>query len=683
MELIYVWIEDYKNIHHQGFNFSPRYRFEFELTLSDDKKSVIGGTLTEELEEKFKTEPEKETKIAEARRTRFPDKFFGEGITNVTAIVGQNGAGKSSLIEATLAILGLLSEDHNIDFNFIIVFLDNELNFHTSEKFNINIESIQILKNGKCIAPENFSGILLSNVFDGNYLSFKKDELNLSTNSLLRTTEGKINPIEKYIQEEFIRQIEFSSIFSNNDLGLDKFNIPKKITIGMWTNISNWFFGTLLTKLLIKNPFADEESNHGGNVYKFINNKEKTFENIIAYRILYFLIAFPFNLLKKEKKSGDADIAKKFIEFIEQKTEFNNPLEIVIEFITDLQNNSQDLEKKKYLRNLRNFAFHCKKLGNLIKKSNVEKNYITFLCNEIDIYNVKLFKNFFRAYKNAYTIPETSRVIMNRWEGMSSGQLAIMNIFSRFYSVKTKIKEKSILIFIDEGELYLHAEWQKQFLNSLLKVLPRIFNDVDGIQIILTSHTPFVLSDIPRENVIFLKQAKSPEGKDVEIVNGREYKKGQCIVIDGLKDKEQTFGANIHTLLSDTFFLKDGLIGAFAKGKIKNILDFYREVKKIEEKLIEEKVSEKSNDKEFNRKENEYKEEKKESFWKIQSMIGEKYLAEIVKNHLEEIEFILNIKPKGEEEIIEDFLKNRNRAKIQEILDKLKKLEEENLNDKN
>ncbi len=38
MELLYVWIEDYKNIHHQGFNFSPRYRFEFDFEKKELRK---------------------------------------------------------------------------------------------------------------------------------------------------------------------------------------------------------------------------------------------------------------------------------------------------------------------------------------------------------------------------------------------------------------------------------------------------------------------------------------------------------------------------------------------------------------------------------------------------------------------------------------------------------------------
>ena len=29
MELLYIWIENYKNIKEQGFNFSPKHRFSF------------------------------------------------------------------------------------------------------------------------------------------------------------------------------------------------------------------------------------------------------------------------------------------------------------------------------------------------------------------------------------------------------------------------------------------------------------------------------------------------------------------------------------------------------------------------------------------------------------------------------------------------------------------------------
>lgn len=38
MELLYIWIEDYKNIKRQGFNFSAKYRFEFEITKEENGK---------------------------------------------------------------------------------------------------------------------------------------------------------------------------------------------------------------------------------------------------------------------------------------------------------------------------------------------------------------------------------------------------------------------------------------------------------------------------------------------------------------------------------------------------------------------------------------------------------------------------------------------------------------------
>lgn len=69
MELVYLWVEDYKNIKNQGFNFSPRFDCSYnedtkELTINENKDYVH---------------------------------IFSENI-NVTAIVGENGSGKSSLI---------------------------------------------------------------------------------------------------------------------------------------------------------------------------------------------------------------------------------------------------------------------------------------------------------------------------------------------------------------------------------------------------------------------------------------------------------------------------------------------------------------------------------------------------------------------------------------------------------
>jgi len=147
----------------------------------------------------------------------------------------------------------------------------------------------------------------------------------------------------------------------------------------------------------------------------------------------------------------------------------------------------------------------------------------------------------------------------------------MLNVFSRLYSViydkntkKTdlsKLKE-NIILTIDEGELYLHPEWQRRYFELIQKTLPLIFSDKEEnifkkIQIIISSHSPFIISDIPKENIIFIERDE----------------KEHCRVVNELRDMKQTFGANIHTLFTSSFFM-DGLMGNFAKEKIDKVIDF-------------------------------------------------------------------------------------------------------------
>ena len=150
---------------------------------------------------------------------------------------------------------------------------------------------------------------------------------------------------------------------------------------------------------------------------------------------------------------------------------------------------------------------------------------------------------------------------------LSSGQKHLLTLYSRFYWAKNKIeksenkqygiKGEAIIIYIDEGEVALHPEWQRSFLNKVLKFFNLLFEDYK-VQLILTTHSPFVLSDIPKDNVVFLDRD----------INGNT-------VISSLEN-ENTFGANIHDLLANNFFLQDGLIGDFAKTKIAITLNWLK-----------------------------------------------------------------------------------------------------------
>ena len=176
------------------------------------------------------------------------------------------------------------------------------------------------------------------------------------------------------------------------------------------------------------------------------------------------------------------------------------------------------------------------------------------------------------------------------------------------------VKIEKYLLFIDEFELGLHPNWQKKTLSYMIDFF-KIFNL--KIDLFITSHSPFLLSDLPKENVIFLEKGKQ---------------------VKPFKENEQTFGANIHTLLSHGFFMSDGLMGEFAKSKINEIKEFYDENKDLEK-----------DDSNYQTKKEEFLTKKKD-FENIQRIIGEPFLQTIMKNYLDELEILFNGK--------KEFLKN-------------------------
>jgi len=141
---------------------------------------------------------------------------------------------------------------------------------------------------------------------------------------------------------------------------------------------------------------------------------------------------------------------------------------------------------------------------------------------------------------------------------LSHGQRS-MTIFLALLLDKIDELDKDLIIYLDEPDIALHPKWQKKLIDILVEILSQ--NKNIKIHFIVTTHSPFLLSDIPKQNIIFLDTYKKDEDDN--------QKEGNCKVVDGTK---QTFGANIHTLLTDSFFMEGGLMGEFAKQKINEII---------------------------------------------------------------------------------------------------------------
>lgn len=156
-------------------------------------------------------------------------------------------------------------------------------------------------------------------------------------------------------------------------------------------------------------------------------------------------------------------------------------------------------------------------------------------------------------------IPEVLDSIHMRWEGLSSGELGLLKSFANLYSAKINLQEKTFpgvsttnyVLLFDEIDLGLHPEWQRKWISRALPIIEKIFDD-KHLQIIITSHSPIFLSDIYRENILFLS-------KDNE-----EFKE---------KSFEKTFGQNIYTLFKNSFFLND-VMGEYAFNTIKDTIEY-------------------------------------------------------------------------------------------------------------
>ena len=121
---------------------------------------------------------------------------------------------------------------------------------------------------------------------------------------------------------------------------------------------------------------------------------------------------------------------------------------------------------------------------------------------------------------------------------------------------------KNVCVIFDEMDLYMHPDYQTILIELLIQVTEGLgLRHVKGLQIICASHSPFILSDIPRNNVLFLK-------------DGEEYLTGK---------KMRTFAANIGDLLCDSFFMQNGLIGEYSKNRIISLVDWL-EGKSVDDK---------------------------------------------------------------------------------------------------
>ena len=70
-----------------------------------------------------------------------------------------------------------------------------------------------------------------------------------------------------------------------------------------------------------------------------------------------------------------------------------------------------------------------------------------------------------------------------------------------------RVAYRSLCLVLEEVEICFHPEYQRTFINSLLSLLARTgLNKAFGICVVVVTHSPFVLSDMPKGNILYLDE---------------------------------------------------------------------------------------------------------------------------------------------------------------------------------
>ena len=577
MELVFFYINQTssKFIEKKGFNFSANYNFYVEIK---DGKYIL------------------KQKIC---NPRLPEGFFDEQkcITNITAIVGENGTGKTTLLTKLSNFCGSVKdqthdseydvffmEEYEKDKNISIYLDESELvcyhnidNFQNETEVRVcylkqgSIELMDIIKNNK--AFENISKICISNSMyaleDGISANGGISKISLNINSLMtlksifykqickteKSFAGGYYEIQDIVCNEKTVK-EFQEILDALYLQYVTENRIDSIFVKNFCQTLKVKFHTV--KKYIKKRYSglQKEEEYKSNLKKYddviVNGLFSEFDFNFSKTDIFFVIYI--NLLYEL-------IAYSNIEKYDSEQKINSKKELkeyIIKIVNELQN-KEDGHAKRFQEAMREIQEYEDVLNKCsMYACSLPISDMAYISYKEVKYGSKEYEQFLTLIKKSVFEMKHSFVLKYIDIGgldLASGERALLNFFSwmhlipHFNYLTNNVNEElhdNVLLLIDEIDLYCHPLWQQKLLSYLIQEIKNQYSN-KKVQIIFTTHSPIVLSDIPRSNVIFLKRENDQCSIDEESRHG------------------ETFGANIYKLFNDAFFWEQ-------KGKLVNLL---------------------------------------------------------------------------------------------------------------
>lgn len=642
MELIYLWIDGYKNLKDTGIILNPAYEEDFIQKNIEDKniKQII-------LKEK-----------------KNYVNIFGNNL-NVITLVGKNGSGKSNVINALSLILRNISLCHNTKFYdeneydnnsipqnckfCLITKVDEKFIAYCSDKYINDIEITLITKAKKNVKAIYFDNINSQNKFEKCRICQSKFKINNVAKFQPFYRKDDTTPVDftRWKGIDDITKIKLNNYFYYDRFRLydtvrnliELYNFNKTTSLKIFENENtklqfnkyspyidiydalDWTYNRIkhnMTNLEDGTfPLVSALGEDINRIMIRIKNKsilkkniKDISEEVLPKLFLGYALGEVFNLIKNYEIEGTLLYLIK--DTIGMK--IDNSTNIKTNFNVKIDSNTRKSIYKKLKRIL--FAKRPIKDGLLPVNSSLPNDYATkrleemldsyityeedeklknFLEENYDFIDGKIiqlkepveFSNRHVPYikdiedlkgisKNLYLKNENS---FYDFMSLSTGEQRLLRFFADLYYCASKLNddfETNVFLF-DEMDLSWHPEWQRKMISYIKDLFDKISqNDNRKFNLIFTTHSPFILSDMTKDNVLYMENGKNVTQEITQKFN------------------LQPFGANIHDLFNcGLFFDCDNCntMGEFAKSEIIRIKNDLENNEKITDNSIKDRIN--------------------------------------------------------------------------------------------
>lgn len=577
MKLLYIFLEDdYKHIPKGGYQLDDEFIIEEFNPISNWQKII-----------QLKTNPNYH-------------KPFNNSISNVTCIVGKNAIGKTTFFELLIAPLLWRLDGSMLEGKLHLLFYEQNSNEFFIESYIDNANSWTITLNGisttisKNTYLQNENRLDKSNKY--NLTDIKYSVLPFQMNIIFHS----LSPFDRIysllkkklssspdMREHYVKRFKYIGInqIENNEIKYEYMTIINLLKLFFHENSKKLInkFGYLFKNISFDVNSIYFQSRPKLPKYKdFMGNDKTNLEllgidetkyNLIIQEVNnkfdhYFLVKLDAHLLnlillKNIKLNEPHD----FIFFVhlaisEYKDIANSDfVTVIISALNNLESFIENntifeyihyaliknivMNKEKYLR------LEELKLDESLEQIIKEQQFIELLkllksLSIMDVidFSINLMKKDNENVIDFFKLSSGERTLLSYFANIV-GRINELHEIQMLDLTYHNITNRTFLILIDEVELHLHPEWQRNFI----KYINDFFNYGDlkiNLQFVIATHSPFVVSDIYDQNVIYL----------------------------GETDKgTKTFGGNIFDIFKDDFYVSN-TIGAFSESIIKDLSEF-------------------------------------------------------------------------------------------------------------